>query len=364
MLKLLINSLAKEFYQQHAGFFLFAIYVLFGIVEPRQVIEFNSALLLSGISSLPGMMLVFILWGLYGLKAWFFIRAKLRLPQYNFIKEIGSLKKQDQLRLWLKLYSIILLPVIVYVILLLWLSMQHQLYFSLVSILSAFSALLFGLAWFSFRSISFSFLKQERLQLFIMPGFKKPFFSWPLYYLFQEQLLALFMCKVLSLFLFKGILWMFADVAIDVRTLLIALLASILCHSVLVFNLLKFETEYLSFAKSLPLRVITRFINWLLVFMLVLIPEWVFFSIAAHYNLYSVIDGLLFGTGGLFFFLILLYAVKLDMESYLKMLLLFFFIAIWAILAQYYLMLSIAMLGFSLLNYFLRFDKIDLRGIE
>lgn len=361
MLRLLVRTLAKEFYQQHAGFFLFALYVLFGIVEPRQVIGFNSALLLSGISSPLGMALVVISWILYSLKVWLFIQAKLSLPQYNFIRESGSLSKSSQLTLWIKFYLIILLPVFVYFIILVYLSVKYQLFLSLAGILIAFFALHSGLTWMSFQRVSFGFLRQQSSHLPAL-RFRKRFFSWPIYYLFNEQLVQLLMCKILSFAMFKGILWMFADVAADVRTLLIALLASILCHSVLVFNLLTFETKYLSFTRSLPMKTISRFVQWLFVFLIILIPEWIFFMMASHYHMYAIADGFLFGLGGLFFLLVLLYTVRLDMESYLKMLLLFFFIAIWAILGHYYVLFSFLMIGSAFLFYVFRFDKIDLRG--
>lgn len=115
MLRLLINSLAKEFYQQHAGFFLMGFYVLFGVVEPSQLIGYQKTLLLAGISSPIGMAIVFVSWMLYGFKVHFFIKQKLALAQYNFINEVGTLEKNRQLKLWLALYSVILLPILIYV---------------------------------------------------------------------------------------------------------------------------------------------------------------------------------------------------------------------------------------------------------
>ncbi|PWS33443.1 hypothetical protein [Pedobacter paludis] len=364
MLKLLINSLAKEFYQQHAGFFLVGIYILFGIVEPSQLIGYQKALLLAGISSPVGLAIVFASWFLYSLKAHFFIKQRLVQAQYNFVGETTALLKNTQLKLWLRLYLVILAPILIYVFLLIGLSFGYQLYLSVVSILIVFSALVFGLSWLTYQSLTFGFLKQERQITHFGFKVKKPFFSWPLFHLFNEQPLMLLMCKLLSLVFFKGMLWMFIDVGNDIRVLLVAMLASILCHATLVFTLLKFETEYLNFSKSLEISVYKRLQNWLLVFTIILIPEWIFLISASHFELYSIVNGFVFGLAGLIFLLTLLYIVKLNMDNYLKWLLFFFFISMWLILGHYYLLFSLALLVTCTIYYVMMFNKTDLKGIE
>lgn len=361
MLKLLTNSLAREFYQQHAGFFLVGLYLLFGIVEPSQLAGYQKALLLAGISSSGGAILVFTSWFLYSAKAHLFVSQKLNLPEYTFVKETGSLEKKEQLKLWMKFYSVILLPVFIYVLLLTGLSLKNQFYISAISILFVFFALFFGLAWLRFHTITFNFLKQGHQLMIRRVKIKKPFFSWPVFYLFNEQPLMLLLCKVISFVLFKGILWVFADVGPDLSVLLIALLASVLCHSVLVLNLLKFENEFLTFSRSLPVRISKKAWNWLSIFTLIFIPEWIFFTVAANYNLLFIANGMLSGLAGLFFLLVLLYWVKLDTGNYLKCLLIFFFITMLAILSRHYLLFNILLLVCSLSHYIFRFRKTDLR---
>ncbi|HUH19623.1 hypothetical protein [Albibacterium sp.] len=364
MLKLLINSLSKEFYKQHAGLFLIGFYILFGMVDSSQPIVYQQSLLLISLSSPLGMVLVFISWFLYGGKAHFFISQRLKLHQYNFIKETGSLKRNTQLKLWLKLYSVILLPIFIYVILLIIIGLKFKYYNSVISIIVVFLTLFLGLAWLRFHSITFGFLKQESRWLNISLKIKKPFFSWPIFYLFTEQLLMLFVCKIISAILFKGVLWMFADVGNDIKVLLTALLASVICHSILVVNLLKFETEQLSFCRSLPIKTSNKIWNWLLIFTIILIPEWVFFTIAANYNLYIIASGYSFGLSALLFFITILFMMKLNTSSYLKFLLFFFFIVLYIILGNYYIQLTVLMISYSLLFYIFWFNKIDLREVK
>ncbi|MGQ7856051.1 hypothetical protein ACUN24_17595 [Pedobacter sp. WC2501] len=364
MLKLLINTLSKEFYQQHAGFFLVGIYMLFGIVEPSQLVSYQTALLLAGVSSPIGMAVVFISWLLYATKVHFFMKQKLASARYNFIKETAALEKKMQLTLWLRFYFSILLPVIIYVFLLIGLSIHHHFFISIAFILIVFSLIIFGLFWLTYQSVTLGFLKKDKQSISVGLKVNKPFFSWPLFHLLKEQPLMLLMCKVLSFIFFKGMLWMFADVRNDMRVILVALLASVLCHAVLVFTLLKFETEFLNFNKSLQISIFKRMLNWLLVFVFILIPEWIFLIIAARLNLYAIANGILFGIAGLSFLLTLLYIVRLNMDNYLKWLLFFFFIAMWSILGHYYLLFSLVLLGSCVLYYFIMFNKIDLKGIE
>lgn len=364
MLKLLINSLSKEFYKQHAGLFLIGFYILFGMVDSSQLILYHQSLLLASLASPFGMVLVLFSWLLYGGKAHLFITQRLKLHQYNFIKEISSLKRNVQLKLWLKLYSAILLPILIYVILLIIIGLRFKYYSSVISIIIVLLALFFGLAWLRFHSMTFGFLKQENRWLNNKFKIKKPFFSWPIFYLFNEQLLMLFVCKIISVILFEGVLWMFADVGNDIKVLLTALLASAICHSILVLNLLKFETEQLSFCRSLPITISNKIWNWLLVFTVILIPEWLFFAMAANYKLYTIAGGFSFGLSVLLFFVTILSMIKLNTSSYLKFLLFFFFIVLYVILGNYYIQLTILLISFSLLFYIFWFNKIDLREIK
>jgi len=363
MLKLLINTLAKAFYQQHAGFFLVGIYILFGVVEPSQLIGYQKALLLAGITSPVGLAVVFVAWLLYSLKVLFFVRQKLAEAQYSFVRETAALDVKSQFKLWLKLFLVMLLPIGVYVFLLIALSFKYHLLWSAISIVLVFSALCFALSWLTLRLVTFGFLKQERKQLSTGIKVKRPFFSWPIFYLLNEQPLMLLMCKGLSFIFFKGMLWMFADVGNDSRVVLVGMLASVLCHAVLIYSVLKFDISHLNFVKSMPVSLLKRVFNWLLIFAIVLIPEWVFAIAAAHTTVYAFLSVCLFGLASLLLMLSLLYLVKLDMDRYLKWLLFFFFIAMWAILAHYCLVFSVLLLVTCSLYYLRFFNKTDLKEL-
>ena len=364
MLRLLNKSFAKKFYQQHAGYFLVGIYLLFGIVEPSQLIDYQKTLLLAGISSPMGLLIVFLSWLLYVLKVYFFVKHKLALAQYKFIHEIGALNIKTQLKIWLSLYAVMLLPVTIYALALIGLSIYYHFFLSFFCVLIVFFTLILGLSLRSYQLVTIAFLKEEQTQNNTGIKIILPFFSWPIVHLFKEQPLMLFMCKLSSLVLFKAMLWMFADVGNDTRVLLIALLASVLCHSVLVYTLLRFEIAFLNFSKSLPVSIYKRLYGWLVIFTMVLIPEWILLIVSSAYNLYSIANGFLFSLTSIFFLLTVMYFIRLNVDNYLKWLLFFFFTAMWAILGHYYLVFSLVLLVCCTTYYMLNFDKIDLQTGE
>ena len=364
MLRLLINSLAKEFYQQHAGYFLMGFYLLFGIVESSQLMSYHKALLLAGVSSPVGILIVSVSWVLYCVKVYYFIKQRLGLNQYKFIFELGTVGKNPQLKVWLALYAVIMAPIIIYVFALIAITIYNELFISLICIVSVFAALVSGLSYLSYQSLTFGSLREEIRQINLHIKFKRPFFTWPILYLLNEQPLMLIMCKALSLLFFKCMLWMFADVGHDTRVLLVALLTSVLCHAVLIFTLLKFEISYLNFNKSLPISTSKRFSGWLYTSIIILLPEWILLIVSSENDVYAILNGFLFGLAGMLFLLTLLYLVKLNMAIYLRWLLFYFFISMWSILAHYYLLYSLVLLGSCGAYYLINFNRVDLKADE
>lgn len=364
MLRLFINTLVRSFFQQHAGLFLVGMYVLYGVVEPSQLIGYQKALLLIGVTSPMGMVIVFGAWVLYSLKVLFFVRQKFAESQYGFLRQTAALNMGTQFMLWLKLFLIILLPIGIYVILLIALSFSYHLWWSIVSIVLMFTTLCFALSWFTLRLITFGFLKQERNSLNFGIRAKRPFFSWPVFHVLNGQPLMLLVCKCLSFIFFRGIIWMFADVENDGRVVLIGLLASVLCHAVLIYSLLTFEISYLNFVKSMPVSVLKRIANWMLIFAVILIPEWLSAGVFLPGKAVTFFSALLFSLASFLLMITILYFVRLNMDRYLKCLLFFFFVAIWAILSHHTLPFCLFLLVGCSSCYLKFFNKTDLKALK
>jgi len=362
MLKLLFRTIGLTFYQQHVGLFLVAAYLLFGMIQGYQLVEFHLSLLISICSSAINSLLILAIWLLYALKCLLFVKQKLNLAEYQFTMLTTTLNKGKQIKLWIKVYCFLMLPVIIYACLMIATMVKHQYYFGLIAIIGLLMLITFA-ANYTFYTSNYTF-KPTR-NLINLPRIKlpRPFWTWPLFYLFQQQVVLLLVCKLVSILFFKAILWVFADVGPDLRVYLTALLTVVLSHAMLIYHLLKFDAAYQFFAKSLPISAIKRLYGWLVLFLLLLLPEFTMLSWLTHFNITMLLYGILFSLSGMLLLQSLLYGLKADMESYFKYLLFFFFISMTAILAGYYFLFSLAILAIAVAFYMLKFNKIDLKEI-
>ena len=363
MLKLLCRTIGFTFYQQHAGLFLVVFYLLFGAVEGSQLISYHTALLLAICSSPMVLMLVFAIWVLYAFKCALFVRRELKKESYGFTKNLTVLGKSRQLLLWTKVYTLLLLPILGYAAFLLLIALKHGFYFAFVAVTLQLLLLFFLLSLYTFQIHNYTFT--VRKDWITLPNFnvKRPFWAWPLFYLLNEQLLMLLLCKLVSFVFLKGMLWMFADVGPDIRVYLTAAMAVVLSHAVLLFNLVKFEAAYLAFAKGLPISTLKKMLQWLGIVALLVLPEMTMFAQLLHFELGNSLVVLFYLASGMLCLLTLVYWLKANMDSYLKYLLFFFFTNMWAILAAQYLLLSLLMLSLACLGFLWKYNRIDLREI-
>ena len=174
----------------------------------------------------------------------------------------------------------------------------------------------------------------------------------------------LFACKLVSLLAFKSILWVFADVGNDIRVFLTAMLAVVLSHAILIFNWVKFDAAYLSFVKNLRISSFKRSTYWLIVLMILVIPELTLLIWLTRFDVAQIFMSVVFCMSTLFTLLTLVQVLKTDMERYMKFLLFFFFITMLVILAGYYLIFSVALLFVSILIFMVYYMKIDLKEID
>ncbi len=363
MLKLLIKTLGNSFYQQHIGLFLVVFYLLFGAVEGSQLVSYHLAILMAICSSPLILSLLFGVWILYAIKSYLFIAKKLKSEDYQFAKNITSLTKKEQLSLWFKIYAYLLLPILIYACLIIVIALKHGFYFTLTATTIGLCLLLFVLSFQTFRFTNYTF-KQSKGWI-IWPNLKvhQPFWAWPIFYLFQEQKLMLLVVKIVSITFFKAILLLFADVGNDLRVYLTAMLAVVLSHAILIFNLIKFDATYLSFSSTLPISSLKKLSYWMAILFLLLIPEFGLLTWFTKFDIIFLANGLLFCIGTMLFLFVLVYLLKTNMENYMKCLLFFFFASMMAILTHYYLWFSIACIISSILIYLWRYPKIDLKEI-
>lgn len=340
MLKLLNKTLVLTFYQQHAGLFLVVLYLLFGAVEGSQIVSYQKALLLAVASSPSLLFIVFGFWLLYVVKCIHFMHKKQAQENYGFLQLLNTLSKKRQQQLWAYVYALCFAPILIYTVLIVLMSISSGYLFSAISTLIFVPTLVFTSAVYTYHQVNHQYkLSKTFLKL---PNFKlpKPYWLWSLYHFLTEQKINLIVTKVMSFLFFKAILWAFTDVGHDIKVYLTAMFAVILSHSVLLFNMVKFEASHLSFMISLPIRQSTRIKHQIITLLILIIPEILLYSWLTGFDLIFVLRALIFSLGSLLFLKALVIFLKADMESYMKWLLFYFFITMLAILGNYDVVLS------------------------
>ncbi|RZL38636.1 MAG: hypothetical protein EOO96_02500 [Pedobacter sp.] len=363
MLKLLVRTFGFTFYQQHAGLFVVFFYLLFGMIQGYDLISFHLALLISICSSPINLTLLFLFWTLYSLKCLHFVTQQLKQDDYRFINTLSILPKFEQLKVWVRLYAFLLMPVLFYSVFVLATAIRNQYYFTAFATVFAVFILLGALAYQTFRATNFaSFVSKQWIKLPVIK-LNKPFWSWPIFYLVNEQRLVLLLCKMVSILFFKVILWVFADVGNDVRVYLTATLAVVLSHAILVLNLLKFDAVNASFAKHLPIGAYKRFAGWILVYLILLSPEFIVVLSNKQITFSDAAVCIAFAIGAILFLQSLVYSLKADEEKYMRWLLFFFFVTMLAILANYFIIYTTVAFAYSLGFYLLNYQRLDYKNL-
>ncbi|HTM98655.1 MAG TPA: hypothetical protein VL088_07930 [Pedobacter sp.] len=363
MLKLVTKTIGLSFYRQHIGLFLVVFYLFFGAVEGSQLISYHYAILMAICSSPFILLLLFGVWVLYALKSVFFVKQQLKGESYAFMKEASRLPRKQQYHLWLKTYAFLLLPILSYALLIIAIAIMHQLYWSVIAIIFGLVLLHFALVGYTYRFTNFAFKMSKQWVSIPSVKLNRPFWLWPLFHLLNEQRLMLFACKVLSLLFLKAMLLLFADVGNDIRVYLTVLLTVVLSHAILIFNLIKFDVFYRSFARSLAINRVKTLLNWVILLMLLLIPELGLLIWLTDFDILRLAYELLFCCGAMLFLFVLIYVIKADMERYMKCLLFFFFTTMLSVLAGYYVVYSLTLLICSTFVFLCKYPRMDLREL-
>ncbi|MXV13807.1 hypothetical protein [Hufsiella ginkgonis] len=312
--KIFVNG----FYRAHAGLFIFAFLVIFGSVDPGQLLGYHRALMLAFVSDPVMLSLVFAGWLLYALKTFHYVASQLNGSSQQFLfYSSNSFGKPEQLKSWCAVQLAIMLPVSVYGLLAAAMGLYHHLYVLPVVVICYLLLLVTGCAWLYVRLVN---RLSDRSQLSVLTRFsqqwRKPFFSLYGYQVMHQAKVAYLLVKLLSWGIITAVFALFADVSSDSRVACIALLAIAAAHAVLVFNQHVFERERMQFSRNLPYTRLSLFGGYLLGYLVLVIPEaiWIF----SRFNLVMAAGLLVFALGTIMLLHCLLYWLGPDMDRYMQ----------------------------------------------
>lgn len=367
--KILFRSLVKPFYKENIGVFIFLFIVMFCIiskVDGAGVFEYHYSLITGMLQNSKFLLFVFFAWALYARKYVAFVSGTLHKPEYAFIHIFNCLGKARQFRLFVIVEMLLLMPVLLYAIFIIIIGYQQHFYLPLLLVLGYLLLLCIAPAvWHAY--LLNNLYKTEMLSWQNLKGSWKIPSSYPIvlirFIALRQKMIWVgikcFTCGVLYLITRNN-----TSVDYDTSFPFLFFNFGILANGIMVYRIREFEETYLSFYRGVPLSLPKRFLQYLFIYFILLIPEFIVTGMLtpAHLQYGDAIRFSLCGYSLLLLMNSITFLQNFSTKEYLKMLLLIFctqyiFLITVGLTALYLLFFSLAITLF-LIGYY-RFDRSD-----
>lgn len=342
--QLLIKTFSRGFFRVHSGMLLFLFVAVFsycffiltaGTITPDKALVFNIIFMLSFASAPIMMILVFIVWLVYTVKSWQYVAAQLRMDQYQFLfYSSTSLSKRKQFKSWFFAQLFISIPLIVYGLFSVVAGAIYGHYLIPVLIV-IYLLFLNGISASLYLRLMNRIMRNEESTALnkLTNSWKKPFQILFLYDIIHRKKLAFLITKILCWAILSGVFLLFADLRNDLRIAGMAILGVAVAHTFLIYQGQRFEVQYLSFSKNFPYSRNRLYVQLILLYVLLLLPEgtWLFirFDVITASGLFLLMLSITL------LFRSLLYRIGLHMNSYLPWVFGLFILFFWIIMFQW-----------------------------
>lgn len=272
VLNVMIKSLVAPFYKSHAGLLFFVFFVMFGIIESTQIKFYHESLIYGMLTSGIFMIVVLAVWLLYTAKSVHFILKTTNEDSYLFLHNLATLPTHQSFWLLVKIVFLTFIPVFAYTLAIYSIGIQNKFYQEIIIVFLFQLALWLVSAWI----LNHSARTKHKPSFITLPSYSIPFqqTSLGMYvaYLIKEEKSALFLSKAFSLILIY-IVKETLEAGDDFRIIGITWMFAMLSHTFLIQKIKVFEDQYLGWTRNLPLARPQTFLNYLLLYMLFMIPE-------------------------------------------------------------------------------------------
>ena len=262
---------ALEFYRLNAAFFLVLIGLCAGFMSG---VEHQA--LAAYFTSSPFLLLVPVLcWFFYAGKVISFNQKTSNLPENIFIRDLFLLKRHIQWATALPFILSELMPIILYSIFLALVAIDKSMLWSvaLISIVIIMIVLMTTIAFIRTLNHSLSETKVWALRHYLNSRFSRFHFQFFIEWIVRRDFAVLMGTKLFSCLLLLAITNLYQTDRYDWRLLAMGLTIAFAGHLVLIFHFQRFEEIYLSFIRNLPLSIVKRLLNFILVFTLISLPD-------------------------------------------------------------------------------------------
>jgi hypothetical protein len=368
---ILFRSITAPFYRRHAGFFLFVLFLLFGI-QPnfKQTLEFHYVLINGIASSVDFFLIAVLIWFLYAFKTIHYFNGCIKNKAYNFLHHLNAVPAGKRYFQLLFLQLQLLAPVLFYGLTVIFIAFFKKHFAGGLAV----SGVLISICVIT-TFTSYSLLQRTK------PGILKiklpavslrlpdNLFFFLLKYVFTEQFVVLFLLKSATF----SCLYFFAKTDTQVfegRMLWLLYLTSLVAHSILIYRNQHFMETKMSFLRNLPLKPLKILLSLSGVYLIVLIPEiWALKGVAIQQNaIIEYIWMVLTGPSLLLLLHCLLYTEDMKMEGFLQLLFGVWIVTLFFSLSSNRWLLPVICLGmavFVFISSYYRYEKnSEVEGLE
>jgi hypothetical protein len=339
--KLLFKIWVIQFYKLNAGFFLFFFILFFGIVHPPELISYHTSLIMGMIQSPVFLIMVLLLWLLYNSKCIGFTIKTINSPENDVLYNLQIFSLWKQFLLFGVCEAFYYLPVLIYSAFVIGFAFKENnrpLAFILI-VFQVFVCLLSALIYlYKLNQIKRPGILKN-FSSFSLPAIKskKRFSFYLVYYTFYNRKLAFLTIKLASLFILNVILILNKD-DFYIRDFILVFMMLLLIHSFFVFHYVRFIEKEISFIRNLPIPVFKRFLVYVFMYGLLLLPELLFMLTEAGGLIqpYTILAFFFTGLGQLLLFTSILYTTQLKIKTYLKLIFVVYLLSSIFLLSQYY----------------------------
>ncbi len=325
--QILYKIFVKGFYKVHSGQLLFLfgtiLTYLFYIqvlsddhITTQETIFYNLSFILTIISSPVLSVLMMVVFLIFTLKSYNYISAQIFQPSNFFLfYSANSLSKSKQLKSWFISQLLISFPIILYVIFSIIVGIVYG-YYLLPMLFLCFVLAVSLLCAFLYTHHINTPIKAYNSGFVIKfaKNWNKNLLTIPILHILDKHQITFFITKLIAISLPFGLIQILPDINQYALGALIALIMAI-TNAILIFDIYRFERQYLSFILNFPAKRSQTYIQWILTFIFLTLPE----IIALKYFLnWTVFLNSLFVFVSLFALLkSLLLMISLNMKSFL-----------------------------------------------
>jgi hypothetical protein len=357
MIRVLHLVWVKKFYERHALLLFFVFYVMFGMVQPGQIISYHKGLIYGMLTSWMFTTIVFGIWSLYIIKTILFLEEYISLPQNSFLRNFSLLPQNRQLFVYAYAVFICYAPVLLYSIFILFHAFSQGWFLQFIVVCFFHVTAIFLSAW-RIRSV----FNSSRPALIRLPSLRWPFrITFPFFYLAllaDRFKIMWLMTKVSSLLLLIGILQIPLD-QYEPRLALLGTTLAVFAQANIIFEWKRFDYQFLFFSRTLPIPAIQRYLVVMGAAIMLFLPEIVLLALHRVRVSDIFLSALLF-VGFFQFLYSSLYKSDQHMDVFIQRVLWYFLLAFLLVLSKLALPVALAMLAFSAWKYLQRFERHEL----